>query len=157
METYVCTEAFEVTTHGASHMIEEIHVNAPTAVMQSLFSRLESEQNKFYKGLMLFQKELNSFGIESDESDAKPSAQEEEEDENQKIENFITQMKMSAFDPSNCYMILKDIICFKKNPSKIVSANGEFEIESGHWDKIPMTEVRRLLGFYVINFIGSLG
>lgn len=157
-ETYICTEGFEVETHGTTHIVEEIQISAPTARMQPLFSRLEAENNKLYKSLILFQKEMDSFSSENSIDDVAPYDKDKKEDsEAEKIEQFLTQMKLTGFNPSSCYSILKDLVCVKKNPSKMVSNSGEFNIESGHWDDIPMKEVQRLLAFYVINFIGSLG
>ena len=164
-ETYICTEPFEVTTHGATHMIEEIIVKAPTGRMQGLFSKLESEYNKLQK-ILAAEASAMLKDIDKETADAALKILESQEKENkddsaeapieERVKEFLVQVKSAGFDTTSSYSILKEILCYKNSKAEIVSSIGShMDIQTGHWDDFPMKEIRNLLGFYILNFIDS--
>lgn len=161
-ETYILTKPVPITTRGQELLIEEIELQAPTGSIQNLFARLEAEYSKLQK-------------IFADEAQAQVSAMAPEaiaagvkalqEVENAKAEDngdesiddqvaaFLNQVKSAGFNLTTSYSILRDILTQKNSGCKVITNDDEFKIESGHWDKLPMKEIKGLLGFYIVNFI----
>lgn len=158
-ETYIFKKPFDILSHGTNNLVQEIEIPAPTGRMQSLFSRLEAEYSKLIKTLQedaqklisVMSAEVIEAGIKANESSKKV----EEKDINERIKDFLDKSKSSGFDLSLSYGILKDILCAKKGGAKLICDNNEFELQSGHWDDIPMSEIKNMLGFYIENFMDT--
>ena len=146
-ETYVCQESFEIITNGANHIIEEIEIKAPTARMYNFFSRLEGLYEKAQLDIIKLSKTFDKR-----EEQASTEAVEAVESEKEKIDGILQIFSMSDMNLSSCYDILREILTHKKCGALL---NGEIELKTGHWDDIPMKELKRILGFYILNFIVS--
>jgi len=153
-EEYICKNEFDILTSGQNHRVSEIHIPHPTGRMQSLFARLEGQLGAFNRGLQEFAINLKSSGMIPDEEPKKES-QEEEKSIDDSVQEMLEQFQLTDFDFSQCYTILKDILCSKGGGVKCISENGQFDLKSGHWDDIPMSEIKRLLAFYFVNFINT--
>ena len=86
--------------------------------------------------------------------DGKGDDEEKEVTTEDQIKEFFKQVKHSGFNLTTSYSILKEILT-KNNGAEMVSETGNYKMESGHWDKLPMKEIKGLLGFYIINFIAG--
>lgn len=167
-ETYILTESVSILTGGQNQVVGDIEIEAPTGKIQNIFSRLEAEYGKLQKiksdeGKEQL-KEMSAEQIEAsfkalNESKAKQedSVEVKEVSVEERMKEFFEQVRSSGFDLSNSYSLLKDILLQKNNGAQMVTESGsKFKMESGHWDKLPMKEIKGLLGFYIINFIAGL-
>jgi hypothetical protein len=152
-EEYICRNTFDVLTGGQNHKVSEIHIPHPTGRMQSMFARLEGQLGAFNRGLQEFAINLKSSGMIPDEAPKKEVEEEKSNDE--LVQEMLEQFQLTDFDFSQSYTILKDILCAKKGGATCVGDDGEFELKAGHWDDIPMSEIKRLLAFYFVNFINT--
>lgn len=165
-ETHIFRNPVPITTGGIDYNVEEIEIDAPTGRDQNIFARLEAEYSKLLKvvsdggqdGLKNFSPEQLVAVMESNrkaeaESESKETSETEESVE-KRIETFLAQVKSSGFNLTTSYTILKELLTQKKSNTKMI-ADGQapFKMNSGHWDHLPMGEIKRLLGFYIVNFI----
>jgi len=164
-ETHIFRNSVPIKTNGTEYNVEEIEIDAPTGKDQNIFARLEAEYSKLLKvvsdggqeGLKNFSPEQLVAVMDANrkaeaESESKEDSKEEDSIEKQ-IETFLSQVKSSGFNLTTSYAILKDLLTQKKGNTLMISEEGSFKMESGHWDKLPMLEIKRLLGFYIVNFI----
>lgn len=163
-ETHIFKKPVMIKTNGSEYNIEEIEIDAPTGKDQNIFARLEAEYSKMIKivssdgqeGLKNFTPEQLVAVMEAnkkDESESKEDSKEEDSIEKQ-IETFLKQAKSSGFNLTTSYGILKELLTQRKADTQMISdGQAPIKMESGHWDKLPMVEIKRLLGFYIVNFI----
>jgi undecaprenyl pyrophosphate synthase len=162
-EVYTFAEPFRITTHGSDHDVIQIEIPAPTGKMQSLFSRLEAEYNSLMKiikndaqeMLASLDQETIAQGMALAQNSKKDKNTNREEEAKEEVKAFNESVKDAGFNCTSSYGILKDILCAKKGGAKMLAENGEFDLASGHWDDIPMKEIKNLLGFYIVNFMDS--
>lgn len=166
-ETYILKKPVLIKTNGSEYLVEDIEIEAPTGRIQNLFARLEAEYSKLQKIISDdAQKLLQNLDKETlaatlqlaslDGGSAKPEEEQSEPTIEDQVKDFLKQVKTSGFNLTTSYGILKEILTQKKGGSAKMIADGEtFKMESGHWDNIPMKEIKNLLGFYIRNFIDS--
>lgn len=161
-ETYILKQAVEIATGGQSNMIGDIVIQAPTGKLQGLFSRLEAEYGKLQK-IQADEAAASLKGM-SQEDMAKniklfkeiQDSKDEDEVEEVTEKDFLSQVLKAGFNLNVSYTILKELLIQKNNGAEMVSEEGtHYKLESGHWDKLPMKEIRGLLAFYIVNFIAG--
>lgn len=162
-EIFIFRAPVLITTGGKEQQVEEIELQAPAGNIQNLFARLEAEYSKLQK---IFADEAQAqVGAMSPEAiaagvkalqeveAAKDDDTEDVEDIDAQVAAFLQQVKSAGFNLTTSYTILKEILTKKNSGCNAITNDGSFKLESGHWDKLPMKEIKRLLGFYIINFI----
>lgn len=164
-ETYILTEAVEIKTGGKVNFIGDIILQAPTGEIQGLFARLEAEYAKLQKIQADEAKETVKGMTPAEIAEnvkafaeiqaAQGEAEEVEDSKEEQIKEFFKQVKATGFDLNTSYSLLKEIL-LSHNGAVMVSDSGDYKMEKGHWNKLPMKEIKGLLGFYIINFIAGL-
>ena len=139
---YIFKQPFNLTTQGTDHTIDNIMIPAPTARIV-MCSVLESELNKSLMNIAQQRKSL--------EADAEEAKNVEEEVEVSKADQVTFLLALGGANLQRCYDALKT--CITQSKSML---NENIKCTSVHFDEIPYSELKGLLGEYISNFINTL-
>lgn len=164
--TYIFAKPVSILTNGQEYLVEDVELTAPTGRIQNIFARLDAEYGKLQKifadDAQASIKDLTpeamaaALSVIQEKEAAKGNEANQEPSIEDQIETFKQQIKSSGFNLTTSYTILKDILTQNKGGAKMIAETGSFDLKSGHWDSLPMTEIKGLLAFYIINFIVGL-
>lgn len=141
MYTYEFKGPFEMVTHGGTQLIESITMNAPTAKEAAFGGAIELEINK---AVMVLAEKFKG------QKETTIQKEEKTESEEERIDGMVTMIQAAGVNVVKCYGHLKQ--CIIQTKAKF---NDDIACTSVNYDSIPLKELTRLLGWYVVNFINT--
>lgn len=141
MYTYEFKEVFEFASHGADQEVESITMRAPTAKEAAFGGAIEFEINKAVMSLAEKFKGQEESVVKKEEVP---------ESENERIDGMVTMIQASGVNVVKCYGHLKQCVIQTK-----ASFNDEIPCTTVNYDNIPLKELTRFLGWYIVNFINT--
>jgi hypothetical protein len=132
-----------------SNTAESIHIQEPTGKMSGYLGELEQQLGFAFANSMKLSGSISDEQIDK----AKDAKAEEKPDEETEAKTILTQLAMGNADMSKCYKLLKKCI---STGSARAAINGSKIVTEDIFDCIPHTELRRVLGYFCVNFTNIL-
>jgi hypothetical protein len=137
------------TDWDVENTTETIQIQEPTGKMSGYLGELEQQLGFAFANAMKL-----SGSITDDQIDkAKEAKEEEKPDAEAEAKTILTQLAMGNADMSKCYKLLKKCIATGSTRATI---NGSKIVNEDLFDNIPHTELRRVLGYFIVNFTNIL-
>ncbi|RLC69257.1 MAG: hypothetical protein DRH97_00160 [Chloroflexi bacterium] len=150
-----------IATFDAEQTAEYIEIQEPNGSMSDYLGELEEQQGFAYANSMKLSEGISDEQIKEatdakKEDDTKEKAKSEaeiREEEDKEAMIIFTQLTMGKADIKKCYKVLKKILSYGANKAQI---NGNLTVTKDVVELIPHKELRRLLGYYIVNFTNIL-
>lgn len=143
-------ESFQLTCMGKDNEVELIDIPAPTAKIVAC-STLEQLFGDSLRKMQELSTSLNKDEFQAYREKAQEEKEKSDEDDIRgKIDQVITSLAMSG-NLTKAFTSLKECLVQSK-----CMLNGEIRCSASIYDEIPYSELKELLGAYMVNFTNSL-